>query len=156
MLWRGNEDYPHPHQNIHPPITDSCVEQGDGHVTQHTPPTCQPWQAGAHSPCKRVKSGKNALRMAGRAKQVAAMATFSGGIWGMTRNRTRWRRYDQRDISITSRFTAASLGLYNKRFRLWLASRSQSNLTRWALLPPKMYPNSLRCLIYWVCLRVGE
>jgi|GEM_PF-4886849 len=26
------------------------------------------------------------------------MATFSGGSWGLTRNITRWHRYDQRDI----------------------------------------------------------
>ncbi len=65
MLWRGDEDCPYLHQAIHSPITDSSVEQGDGHVTQHTPPTCRTWQAGAHSPCKRVKSGKNASKMAG-------------------------------------------------------------------------------------------
>ena len=62
------------------------------------------------------------------------MATFSGEILGMTRNRTRWRRTGQRDISITSRIMAAPPGLSNKRFRLWLASRSQSNLTRWKMI----------------------
>ncbi|WP_239237762.1 hypothetical protein [Candidatus Nitrotoga sp. BS] len=44
--------------NIHPPLTAFRVEQGDGHVTQHAPPTCRTWLAGARSPCKRVKSGK--------------------------------------------------------------------------------------------------
>ncbi len=45
------------------------------------------------------------------------------------------QRYRQRDISIRGRFIETSPGLYNKRFRLWLASRSQSNLTRWAAIP---------------------
>jgi hypothetical protein len=42
------------------------------------------------------------------------------------------QRQSQRDISITNNFCVDQPGLSNKRFRLWLASRSQSNLTRWA------------------------
>ncbi|BBJ22273.1 hypothetical protein W01_02000 [Candidatus Nitrotoga sp. AM1P] len=62
---RENEDYPHSHKKIHPPIMDSRVGQGDGHMTQHTPSICRTWQAWPRSPCKRVKTGKHALRMAG-------------------------------------------------------------------------------------------
>ena len=57
------------------------------------------------------------------------MATFGDGLKGAMQNMALSHRHSQRDIFI-ERFIETSPGLSNKRFRLWLAPRSQSNLTR--------------------------
>jgi hypothetical protein len=67
---------------------------------------------------------------------VAAMATADAATANTMHVIRRKRIAAQKDISISdTKKTTHKLrpGLSNKRFRLWLAARSQSNLIRWAV-----------------------
>ncbi len=129
VILQASADYSHHYR--HQPITNGRI--GERLPCNATRAANLPNLAGAGTlALRKSASDQNSLETADLAEAVAAMATCSGGLWSVARS-TPGRTATVREIlpSIT-RFTAAPPSSSNKRFRSWLASRSRSNLTRYA------------------------